>query len=66
MIGVIRVSKEFKPKILAFACNWSSYAGADLAGAARISYPTDVRIVRLMCSARVDPMFVMEAFLHGA
>ncbi len=60
------MSKEFKPKILAFTCNWGSYAGADLAGASGMSYPTNVRIVRLLCSARVDPSFVVEAFINGA
>ncbi|MEM2925776.1 MAG: hydrogenase iron-sulfur subunit [Methanocellales archaeon] len=54
-----------KPKILAFACNWCSYAGADLAGISRIQYPANVRIIRVMCSGRVDPLFVLEAFNSG-
>ncbi len=53
-------------KILAFACNWCSYAGADLAGTSRIQYPPNVRVVRTMCSGRVDPEFVYHAFERGA
>ncbi|MFH1328681.1 MAG: hydrogenase iron-sulfur subunit [Candidatus Bathyarchaeota archaeon] len=58
--------EEFEPRILAFTCNWCSYAGADLAGVSRIQYPSNVRIIRLMCSGRVDPIFVLEAFRNGA
>ncbi len=54
------------PRILAFTCNWCSYAGADLAGMSRIQYPPNVRIIRVMCSGRVDPLFVFEAFKSGA
>jgi len=57
---------EFEPKILAFACNWCSYAAADLAGTARIQYPTNLRIIRVMCSGMVHPNLVVEAFQHGA
>jgi len=57
---------EFKPKILGFLCNWCAYAGADLAGVSRIQYPPNVRIIRVMCSGRVDPSFVLEAFRRGA
>ncbi len=57
---------EFEPQILAFTCNWCSYAGADLAGVSRFQYPPNVRIIRLMCSARIDPMYVLEAFRHNA
>lgn len=57
---------EFEPKIVGFLCNWCSYAGADLAGVSRIQYPTNVRIIRLMCSGRVDPAFILEAFKDGA
>ena len=56
----------FEPTIIVFACNWCSYAGADLAGVSRLKYPTDIRIVRLLCSGRVDPAFIMKAFLKGA
>ncbi|MFH0897444.1 MAG: hydrogenase iron-sulfur subunit [Candidatus Bathyarchaeota archaeon] len=57
---------EFTPKILAFLCNWCSYAGADLAGVSRIQYPTSVRVVRVMCSGRINPAFIFEAFKSGA
>ena len=56
----------FEPVILAFTCNWCSYRAADLAGTARIKYPSNVRLVRLMCSGRLDPMFVLRAFASGA
>jgi coenzyme F420-reducing hydrogenase delta subunit len=54
----------FEPKILGFLCNWCSYAGADLAGVSRIQYPTNVRVIRVMCSGRVDPVFIAEAFIN--
>ena len=57
---------RFEPVILAFTCNWCSYRAADLAGTARMKYPPNVRLVRLMCSGRVDPAFVMRAFADGA
>ena len=57
---------EFEPKIVGFLCNWCSYAGADLAGVSRIQYPSTIRIVRVMCSGRVDPVFILEAFRSGA
>ena len=57
---------EFEPKIIAFACNWCTYAAADIAGTSRIHYPANVRIVRVMCSAMVDPMYVLKAFEMGA
>lgn len=57
---------EFKPRIVGFLCNWCSYAGADLAGVSRIQYPPNLRIVRVMCSGRVDPVFILEAFKIGA
>jgi len=55
-----------EPKIVAFLCNWCSYAGADLAGMSRISYPPNIRAIRVMCSGRVDPAFVIQAFETGA
>ena len=58
-------NKEFEPKILGFLCNWCSYAGADLAGVSRIQYPTNLRVVRVMCSGRIEPEFVIEAFEKG-
>lgn len=57
--------KDFRPKILAFLCNWCSYAGADLAGISRLQYPPTIRAVRVMCSARVDPLFVIKPLLRG-
>lgn len=60
------IENDFKPTIIVFACNWCSYAGADLAGVSRIQYPSNVRIVRVMCSGRVDPAFILKAFLKGA
>ena len=51
----------FEPKILAFLCNWCSYAGADLAGVSRMQYPPNIRVIRVMCSGRVDPKFVVQA-----
>lgn len=59
-------NSEFEPRILVFACNWCAYAGADLAGVSRIQYPPTTRIIRVMCSSRIDPTFVLKAFLHGA
>ncbi|MFB0561023.1 MAG: hydrogenase iron-sulfur subunit [Candidatus Lokiarchaeia archaeon] len=57
---------EFEPKIIAFCCTWCAYAGADLAGVSRFQYPTNIKIVRVMCSGRIDPTFVLEAFRNGA
>ena len=56
----------FEPKIIGFLCNWCSYAGADLAGVSRIQYPSNIRIIRVMCSGRIDPAFVLEALKDGA
>lgn len=56
---------DFEPKIVAFLCNWCAYAGADLAGVSRLQYPPSIRTVRVMCSGRVDPEFVLEAFRDG-
>jgi F420-non-reducing hydrogenase iron-sulfur subunit len=56
----------FEPKIVGFLCNWCSYRAADLAGSARIKYPPNVRIIRVMCSGRVDPSFVFKALASGA
>jgi len=57
--------KEFEPIIIAFCCNWCAYAGADLAGVSRIQYPPNIRIIRVMCSGRVDPTFILEALRVG-
>ncbi len=58
--------KEFEPKIVAFLCNWCSYAGADLAGVSRLQYPPNIRIIRVMCSGRISPMLVLRALKDGA
>jgi len=58
--------EEFEPKIIGFLCNWCACAGADLAGVSRIQYPPNIRIVRVMCSGRVDPSFILEALKDGA
>jgi F420-non-reducing hydrogenase iron-sulfur subunit len=60
------MADEFEPKILGILCNWCTYAGADLAGTSRIQYPSNVRVVRVMCTGRIDPAFVFEAFSLGA
>lgn len=57
---------QWEPKIVAFCCNWCSYAGADLAGISRLTYPPNVRIIRVPCSGRVNPQFVIKAFQKGA
>jgi len=57
---------DFEPKIIGFLCNWCSYAGADLAGVSRLQYPPNLRVVRVMCSGRVDPTFVFKALSEGA
>ncbi len=56
----------FEPKIVAFFCNWCTYTGADLAGVSRLKSPANIRVVRTMCSGRVDPTFIMKAFELGA
>jgi F420-non-reducing hydrogenase iron-sulfur subunit len=58
--------KEFEPNIIGFLCNWCSYAGADLAGTSRMKYPPNIKSIRVMCSGRVDPVFVLEALRKGA
>jgi len=57
---------SYEPKILGFLCNWCSYAGADLAGVSRMQYPPNIRVIRVMCSGRVDPKFIFEALRVGA
>ncbi len=58
--------EQFEPRIVGFLCRWCSYAGADLAGTSRIKYPPNVTPIRVMCSGRVDPTFVLKAFREGA
>lgn len=60
------LSQRFEPRIVAFFCNWCTYLAADLAGTSRMKYAPNVRVVRVMCSGRVDPQFVLDAFAHGA
>jgi F420-non-reducing hydrogenase iron-sulfur subunit len=57
---------NYEPRIVAFLCNWCTYTGADLAGTARLQYPPNVRIIRLMCSGAVDPVYVLKPLLDGA
>jgi F420-non-reducing hydrogenase iron-sulfur subunit len=56
----------FEPRIVAFLCNWCTYTGADLAGTSRLQYPPNVRIIRMMCSGAVDPVYVIKALTEGA
>jgi len=56
----------WEPKIIAFLCNWCSYAGADLAGVGRLQYPPNVRVIRVPCSGRVNPSFILSSLQHGA
>ncbi len=57
---------EYEPKLVGFLCNWCSYAGADLAGVSRFQYPPNLRVIRVMCSGRVHPAHILEAFRDGA
>ncbi len=57
---------DFRPKIVAFLCNWCAYTGADLAGTSRIHYAPNIRIIRIMCSGRIEPTFILKAFQQGA
>jgi F420-non-reducing hydrogenase iron-sulfur subunit len=57
---------SYEPRIVGFLCNWCSYTGADLAGTSRVSYDASIRVIRVMCSARIDPTFVVKALLDGA
>ena len=60
------MSEKFEPRIVAFFCNWCTYTAADLAGVSRLKYAPNVCVIRVMCSGRVDPQFVLEAFAKGA
>lgn len=59
------MKKDWEPKILAFLCNWCSYAGADLAGISRIQYPPNIRVIRVPCSGRINPLFILKALQSG-
>ena len=63
---VERSSNGFEPRIVAFLCNWCTYTAADLAGTSRIQYPPNVRVIRLMCSGQLDPIYVVKALVEGA
>jgi coenzyme F420-reducing hydrogenase delta subunit len=58
--------KNFEPKIAAFVCNWCTYTGADLAGTSRLKYPTNIKMIRVPCTGRIDPLFIIKAFEKGA
>ena len=60
------MSEPFEPRVVAFFCNWCTYTAADLAGVSRMKYAPNLRTIRVMCSGRVDPQFVLEAFAKGA
>jgi len=60
------MTEEFEPRIVGFLCNWCAYTGADLAGVSRLQYPPNLRVVRVMCSGRIDPVFILEALKNGA
>jgi len=60
------MNKQFEPKIVAFFCNWCTYTAADLAGTSRMTYKPNIRIIRVMCSGRIDPQFILSAFREGA
>ncbi|WP_371367473.1 hypothetical protein SRRS_14040 [Sporomusa rhizae] len=64
--AAVNDTNAFEPLIVAFCCNWCSYAGADLAGTSRLNYPANVRIIKVPCSCRVNPNFVLRAFQRGA
>jgi F420-non-reducing hydrogenase iron-sulfur subunit len=64
--GATAATPAFEPKIVGFLCNWCSYAGADKAGASQTVYPPNVRVVRIMCTGRMDPQFALKAFDEGA
>lgn len=66
MSDIASKTDGFQPRIVAFFCNWCTYTAADLAGTARMTYEPNVRVVRVMCSGRLDPQFIMEAFRNGA
>jgi F420-non-reducing hydrogenase iron-sulfur subunit len=66
MASEVTPQTDWKPKVIAFLCTWCSYAGADLAGVSRIQYSPEVRIVRVPCSGRVNPLYIIKSLYHGA
>lgn len=65
-MSVEEKKEDWEPKIIGFCCNWCSYAGADLAGVSRLKYPPNIRVIRVPCSGRVNPQFILRAFQRGA
>jgi coenzyme F420-reducing hydrogenase delta subunit len=61
----VKMENRWEPRILAFLCNWCSYAGADLAGTSRIQYPANIRVIRVPCSGRINPLFILKALQSG-
>jgi len=64
-IGENNKVQSFEPKIVAFLCNWCSYAGADLAGVSRFQYPTNIRVIKVPCSGRINPLYIIKALYSG-
>lgn len=64
--GSAAAAVDWEPRIIAFLCNWCSYAGADLAGTSRLQYPPNIRVIRVPCSGRINPIFIVKALLEGA
>ncbi|MDS1029986.1 hydrogenase iron-sulfur subunit [Bacillota bacterium LX-D] len=62
----LKQQETWEPKIIAFLCNWCSYAGADLAGTGRMQYPTNIRVIRVPCSGRINPLYITKALADGA
>lgn len=60
------LEEQWEPKIIAFLCNWCSYAGADLAGTSRLQYPASIRVIRVPCSGRINPLYIIKALAEGA
>ena len=66
MEEIAQTDESWEPRIVAFICNWCTYTGADLAGTSRMKYPTNVRVIKIPCSGRFDPLFMIKAFERGA
>lgn len=63
---MVKSMSDFEPKIIALVCNWCTYTAADLAGTSRLSYPANIRMIRMMCTGMIDPKYILKAFLDGA
>src|SRR5512140_2904423 len=66
MHATLDKNSPFEPRLVAFVCNWCTYAGADLAGTSRLQYDAHIRVLRLPCTGRIDPLFILKAFERGA